>query len=64
LTNYKTKQLHGSVAFLEKLAIRQLVKISPHVMEEPKGSLPCSQEPAACAYPEPSFESTPSHPVS
>jgi hypothetical protein len=41
-----------SKGLLEKLTVSQLVKKFPHFME-PGGSLPHSQEPATCLYPEP-----------
>jgi hypothetical protein len=51
-----------SRGFLEKLTVSQLVKKFPHFME-PEGSLPHSQEPATCPYPEPAQSSPcpPSH---
>jgi hypothetical protein len=41
-----------STVLREKLTGSQLVKNSPHFME-PQGSLPHSQVPAPCPYPEP-----------
>jgi len=51
-----------SRVLLEKLTGLQLVKISPHFMES-EGSLPHSQVPATCPYPEPAWSSLhiPSH---
>jgi len=45
---------------LEKLRGSQLVKNSPHFME-PEGSLPLSQVPATCPYPEPDRSKPYSH---
>ena len=50
------------VVILEKLAVPHLVKQSPHFMET-DGSLPHSQQPATCPYPEPP-ESGPHSPIS
>ena len=52
LTYLPTYLLHGSKVHLEKLTRLQLVKKFPHFME-PEDSLPHSQVPATCPYPEP-----------
>ena len=41
-----------SKVFFEKITCFQLGKISPH-FTEPEGSLPHSQVPTTCPYPEP-----------
>ena len=51
--------LHGAV-LLKKLNGLQLVKNSPNFME-PEGSLPHSQVPATCLYPEPAWSSPHPH---
>jgi hypothetical protein len=46
-----------STVLLEKLTGRQVVKKFPAFME-PEGSLPHSQQPATCPYPEQKWEGT------
>ena len=53
-----------SRVFLEKITGVQLVKNPPHIMEQ-ECSLPHSQEPVTCSYPEPDRSSPyPQHPTS
>jgi hypothetical protein len=53
---------HGAEPLLRSCQLCSHSRNSQHFME-PKGSLPCSQEPSAGPYPEPD-QSTPSHPLS
>jgi hypothetical protein len=46
---------------LEKPPVAQLLRISPNFME-PKGSLPCSQNPSTGSYSEPD-QSSRCHPI-
>jgi len=60
VVTYLLTTLHFSRVVLEKLTGFQLVEIFPLFME-PEGSLPHSQVPATCPYPQPARSSPYSH---
>jgi hypothetical protein len=52
---------HRAEPFLRSCQLCSYSRTSQHFME-PEGSLPCSQEPSTCPYPEPD-RSNPYHPI-